>query len=172
MGLDRFMILKFLRMGIVLFTLFSIIAIPILIPVNVINQRNSEGLNLLTMGNIKDPERLWAHLVLSVLLSGKKKNLLSHLSFDTDTVTQKAGFVYYSFREVRQYIRLRRQYLLSPEYAGSVTARTLFVPAVPESVNSVEQLAKIFNRFPGGVARIWLTRLGFGLQYSTTYMCQ
>lgn len=72
MGLDKFMVLKFLRMGIVVFTLYMLVAIPILIPVNVINQRNSAGLNVMTMGNIKDASRTWAHLVLSVLLTGKR----------------------------------------------------------------------------------------------------
>ncbi|KAI9271894.1 hypothetical protein BDA99DRAFT_501259 [Phascolomyces articulosus] len=137
-GLDRFMVLRFLRMGIVIFTLFTLVAIPILIPVNLINQLDSPGLNKLTMGNIKDPDRIWAHLVLAVLLS--------------------AGVVYYTFRETRQYLVLRRLHLLSPEYANSVTARMLYVPSIPERVNNIEELTKIFNRFPGGVRRIWLTR--------------
>ena len=71
MGLDRFMVLKFLRMGIVLFSIATLIIIPILIPVNVIGQLGSPGLNLLTIGNIRDSPRLWAHLFLSILLSGK-----------------------------------------------------------------------------------------------------
>ena len=65
------MVLRFLRMGIVVFTLFTLVAIPILIPVNLINQRDSPGLNKLTMGNIRDPERIWAHLLLAIVLSGK-----------------------------------------------------------------------------------------------------
>lgn len=71
MGLDRFMILKFLRMGIVTFLTFSILAIPILFPLNIINQLDSPGLNLLTIGNIRDSRRTWAHVVLSIVLTGK-----------------------------------------------------------------------------------------------------
>ncbi|KAI8149766.1 hypothetical protein BJV82DRAFT_642216 [Fennellomyces sp. T-0311] len=132
------MVLRFLRMGIIVFTLYSFVAIPILIPVNLINQLDSPGLNKLTMGNIKDPERIWAHLILAVFLS--------------------AGVVYITFRETRQYLVLRRLHLLSPEYANSVTARTLYVPSIPNSVNNVETLTRIFSRFPGGVRRVWLTR--------------
>ncbi|CDS10535.1 hypothetical protein LRAMOSA11021 [Lichtheimia ramosa] len=137
-GLDRFMVLRFLRMAIVTFVSFSLLAVPILIPINLVDQRDSEGLNRLTMGNVKDPERTWAHLVLSVVLS--------------------VGIIYYTYRETRTFLVLRRQYLLSPEYATSVTARTLYVPSIPPSVNNVKALTKIFSRFPGGVRRIWLTR--------------
>lgn len=72
MGLDRFMILKFLRMGMVVFVSFSLLAIPILFPLNIINQLDSPGLNLLTIGNIKDSRRMWAHLVLAIVLTGKQ----------------------------------------------------------------------------------------------------
>lgn len=65
------MVLRFLRMAIVTFVSFSVLAVPILIPINLVDQRDSEGLNRLTMGNVKDPERTWAHLVLSVVLSGE-----------------------------------------------------------------------------------------------------
>lgn len=71
-GLDRFMVLRFLRMGIVVFVLFTFLAVPILIPLNVINQLDSKGLNLLTIGNVKDLNRLWAHWVLALILTGKK----------------------------------------------------------------------------------------------------
>ncbi|KAI9322763.1 hypothetical protein BX666DRAFT_2017240 [Dichotomocladium elegans] len=132
------MVLRFLKMGFVTFTLFSVLALPILLPLNTINQLNSDGLNLFTIGNIKDKNRLWAHLVLSVILS--------------------AGLVYLIYRETRVYLVLRRRYLLSPGYANTVTARTLYVPSIPKSTNTVAELHKIFDRFPGGVRRIWMTR--------------
>lgn len=65
---------------------------------------------------------------------------------------------YYTFRETRIYINLRRKYLLSPEYANTVAARTVFVPTIPADVNTVESLEKIFSQFPGGVRRVWLNR--------------
>ncbi|KAJ8658295.1 hypothetical protein O0I10_005978 [Lichtheimia ornata] len=137
-GLDRFMVLRFLRMGIVVFGLFTFLAVPILIPLNVINQLDTKGLNLLTIGNVKDLNRLWAHLILAVILS--------------------AGIIYYTFRETRVFLVLRRRFLLSPDYAKSVTARTLYVPSIPEGSNNIDELTKIFNRFPGGVRRIWIAR--------------
>ncbi|KAI9314996.1 hypothetical protein BX666DRAFT_1861683 [Dichotomocladium elegans] len=132
------MVLRFLRMGIMTFILFTVVAVPILIPINFVGQLDSNGLNKLTIGNIKDKGRLWAHLWLSVLLS--------------------VGLIFYTYRETRHFLVLRRQHLLDPSYATSVTARTLFIPAIPEKINNVEALTKIFNRFPGGVRRVWITR--------------
>ncbi|CEG73424.1 hypothetical protein RMATCC62417_08811 [Rhizopus microsporus] len=138
MGLDRYMVLKLLRMGMVTFSIYSLVAIPILFPVITINQGQLSGLNYLTMGNIIDSHRTWANCLLAILLS--------------------ALVWYYTFRETRIYISLRRKYLLSPEYANTVSARTVFVPSIPAEVNTVESLEKIFSQFPGGVRRVWLNR--------------
>ncbi|ORZ07890.1 hypothetical protein BCR42DRAFT_455829 [Absidia repens] len=138
MGLDRFMILKFLRMGLVTFFTFSLLAIPILFPLNIINQLDSPGLNLLTIGNIRDSNRTWAHVVLSMVLTG--------------------GLIYYTFYETRKYLVLRRAYLMSDEYRNSVMARTLYVPSIPKDVNTVDNLKRIFSKFPGGVRHVWLNR--------------
>lgn len=77
MGLDRFMVLKLLRMGMVTFSLYSLVAIPILFPINTINQGHLGGLNYLTMGNVTDDNRTWAHCLLAVILSGKINYLIS-----------------------------------------------------------------------------------------------
>ncbi|KAI8968906.1 hypothetical protein BDF20DRAFT_907786 [Mycotypha africana] len=132
------MVLKFLRMGMVTFFLYSIVAVPILFPIITINQGNLSGLNYLTMGNVIDDNRLWAHCILAVLLA--------------------ILVWYYTFRETKIYINLRRKYLLSSAYADTVAARTLFVPSIPKDINTADELEKIFNKFPGGVRRIWLNR--------------
>ncbi|KAI9269415.1 hypothetical protein BY458DRAFT_533760 [Sporodiniella umbellata] len=132
------MVLKLLRMGMVTFAIYSLFAIPILFPIITINQGNLEGLNYLTMGNVTDSSRLWANCILAILLS--------------------ALVWYYTFRETRIYIELRKRFLLSPEYANTVTARTIFIPSIPKENNSVEELEKLFSHFPGGVRRIWLNR--------------
>ncbi|KAI9022248.1 hypothetical protein CLU79DRAFT_804328 [Phycomyces nitens] len=132
------MVLKFLRMGIVIFSIATLFMVPILIPINVIGQLKSDGLNLLTIGNVSDAPRTWAHVILAILFT--------------------AGLIYYTFRETRAYLVLRREYLMSPEFAESVVARSLFVPSIPKDVHNIEDLARIFGRFPGGVRRIWINR--------------
>lgn len=163
MGLDRFMVLKFLRMGIVTFSLYSLVAIPILFPINIINQGNLTGLTQLTMGNVTDDNRLWAHCLLAIILSGKLQACQFFCLFTKHelTMTQCSLLVlvwYYTFRETKSYVILRRKFLLSPEYADTVAARTIYVPSIPKDINSAEDLEKIFDKFPGGVRRIWLNR--------------
>ena len=69
----------------VTFLLYSLLAIPILFPINTINQGSLSGLNYLTMGNVTDDVRTWAHCLLACILSGKisysisrKKKLITH----------------------------------------------------------------------------------------------
>lgn len=71
MGLDRFMVLKLLRMGMVTFSLYSIVAIPILFPIITINQGNQPGLTSLTMANIIDDNRTWGNCLLACILTCK-----------------------------------------------------------------------------------------------------
>lgn len=70
-GLDAYMFLDFLNKSFFLFIGFSILAIPILIPLNAYNQLSLGGLNQLTIGNVADQNRLWGHLILTVLFCSK-----------------------------------------------------------------------------------------------------
>jgi hypothetical protein len=70
MGLDRYMFLRLLRMGIVLFAIFTFFCIPILIPLNYIDGYGNAGINILTIGNVRYSARTWAHMWLAVLVSG------------------------------------------------------------------------------------------------------
>jgi len=48
-----------------------LLAIPILIPLNVINGLGVGGLSVMTMGNVSENWRLWFHLILTILFCGK-----------------------------------------------------------------------------------------------------
>ncbi|KAH8551573.1 hypothetical protein BGW37DRAFT_494178 [Umbelopsis sp. PMI_123] len=143
MGLDRYMFLRLLRMGIVMFGIFTLFCIPILIPLNVIDGNGSEGINVLTIGNVKYSERTWAHTWLAVGVT---------------VVT-----IYAIVRETKKYIQLRHEYLLDPEHVNSPEARTILVSGIPHDYNNVEALTSLFNKYPGGVKRIWLNRKINGL---------
>jgi hypothetical protein len=64
----------------------------------------------------------------------------------------------YTYRGTLNYLHLRREYLLSPAYASTITARTIYVPSIPEEVNHPAELTRIFSKYPGGVRRIWINR--------------
>ncbi|KAI8578473.1 hypothetical protein K450DRAFT_246997 [Umbelopsis ramanniana AG] len=143
MGLDRYMFLRLLRMGIVLFAIITFFCIPILIPLNYIDGYGNAGINVLTIGNVRYSARTWAHMWLAVGVS--------------------ALTIYAIFRETRRYIQLRHEYLLDPEHVNSPAARTILVSGIPPDYNNVEALRSLFDKYPGGVRQIWLNRKVNGL---------
>jgi hypothetical protein len=79
-GMDHYLLIRFIRMCLYLFVTFGVLSLAIICPLNALDQRSLSGLNLLTFGNILDTQRLWGHLVLTVLYSGKysKTDYLQH----------------------------------------------------------------------------------------------
>ncbi|KAG0367179.1 hypothetical protein BC939DRAFT_496312 [Gamsiella multidivaricata] len=150
-GLDAYMFLRFLRMAAILFSGFSLLAIPILIPLNVINSGNATGqdtngtndtvatgLDTMTLANVKASWRLWFHLVLTILFCGATIAML--------------------WKEMQEYTRRRHAYLMSEKHAKTPQSTTILVTAIPSELETEESLYNIFNRFPGGVRSIWLNR--------------
>ncbi|KAI1315606.1 hypothetical protein EDD11_000616 [Mortierella claussenii] len=137
-GLDAYMFLRFLRMSALLFAGFTLLAIPILIPLNVINGNGGTGLKATTIGNVIQSWRLWFHLVLTVVFCGATIGML--------------------WREMSEYIRRRHAYLLSEKYARTPQSTTILVTGIPYELNSEDALYNIFNHFPGGVRSIWLNK--------------
>ncbi|KAF9993340.1 hypothetical protein BGZ65_011154, partial [Modicella reniformis] len=134
-GLDAYMFLEFLYKSFYLFLGFAFLAIPVLIPLNSSNQLNLEGLNQFAIANIQTKQRLWGHLVLTVLFCGVTLTLGMHC--------------------VRQYIIRRQTYLMSERHAQSLQATTILICGVPKG-EDLQELYDIFGAFPGGVRRIWL----------------
>ncbi|KAG9062547.1 hypothetical protein KI688_005462 [Linnemannia hyalina] len=134
-GLDAYMFLDFLNKSFFLFMGFAILAIPILIPLNAYQQLSLYGLNQLTIGNVADQNRLWGHLILTVLFS---------------VATLAMGIF-----GVKHYITRRQHYLLKPHHAHSLKATTILVCGIPIGDETLQSLHSIFSVFPGGVKRIW-----------------
>ncbi|KAF9431883.1 hypothetical protein BGZ76_011578 [Entomortierella beljakovae] len=137
-GLDSYMFLRFLRMSAILFFGFTIVAIPVLIPLNVINGAGEEGLKAMTIGNVKEGWRIWFHLFLTIFFCG--------------------ATVFMLWKEMLEYTRRRHAYLLSSKHASAPQSTTILVTAIPKGLHSEEALFNIFNRFPGGVRSIWINR--------------
>ncbi|CAO3564336.1 unnamed protein product [Mortierella alpina] len=137
-GLDAYMFLRFLRMNAMFFAGCTLLAIPILIPINYVNGRGQDGLPGMSIANIRENEewRLWFHLVLTYIFCGAAILLL--------------------WREMLEYTRRRHSYLLSEKHARMPQATTILVTGIPKGLNSEDALYDIFNRFPGGIAKIWL----------------
>ncbi|KAG0033228.1 hypothetical protein BGZ81_009091 [Podila clonocystis] len=137
-GLDAYMFLRFLRMSAMFFAGCTLLGIPILIPLNVINGSNVGGLTNMTIGNVRESWRLWFHLILTILFCSSAVILL--------------------WREMQEYTRRRHAFLLSEKHAKTPQATTILVTAIPDGLNTEDALYDIFNNFPRGVKKIWLTR--------------
>jgi hypothetical protein len=76
-GLDAYMFLRFLRLSRRLFLIFTIIGLPIMLPLNIIRSHKEridnrlDGIREWTVANITDEDRFWGHVVCSYLFLGK-----------------------------------------------------------------------------------------------------
>jgi calcium permeable stress-gated cation channel len=70
-GLDGYFLLRYLRMMLILFGGGMLVIWPVLLPVNVVNQKGSaggvNGMDLLSISNIENPNRYWAHVVMAIV---------------------------------------------------------------------------------------------------------
>ncbi|KAF9944973.1 hypothetical protein BGZ70_004166 [Mortierella alpina] len=142
-GLDAYMFVRFQRMCAMLFTAFALVAIPVIIPINLVNGVNTvetKGIVAMTIGNVPEtqPWRLWFHLILTILFC--------------------SGAVAMLWREMQEYTRRRHAYLLSAKHQKTPQSTTILVTAIPKGINNERALKKIFDRFPGGVRSIWMNK--------------
>jgi hypothetical protein len=141
-GLDAYFFLRFLRMLLKIFIPSSIVVLPILIPINntLKNKAGIRGLDTLGWQNY-DPahtDRLWAHLILAVLVL--------------------TWTCYVIYDELRGYIRVRQAYLTSPQHRLRASATTVLVTAIPRKWLTYEALDGLYDVFPGGIRNIWINR--------------
>ena len=141
-GLDAYFFLRYLRMLLKIFLPAAVIILPILLPINTNYNGNRlvQGLDRLGWQNY-DPahtNRLWAHLILAVLL------LL--------------WTCYVIFEELSGYIRVRQAYLTSPQHRLRASATTVLVTSIPRKWLTYEALDGLFDVFPGGIRNIWINR--------------
>ncbi|KAJ9479268.1 hypothetical protein PHBOTO_002754 [Pseudozyma hubeiensis] len=57
-----------------------------------------------------------------------------------------------------KFIKLRQDFLVSPQHASSVQARTVLITGIPNELLSEKKLRGIYSQLPGGVAKVWLNR--------------
>lgn len=155
-GLDAYFFLRYLRTLLKIFVPLSLLILPILIPINLVNGRGSHfavgqysnrstytnvsGLDQLAWGNVRPDKtsRYWAHLVLAVIVV--------------------AWVCFTFFDELRGYIRLRQVYLTSPQHRLRASATTVLVTAIPRKWCTIEALDGLYDVFPGGIRNIWINR--------------
>lgn len=65
---------------------------------------------------------------------------------------------YVFFAELRVYIRVRQDYLTSPEHRLKASATTVLVSAIPRKWLTETALMGLYDVFPGGIRNIWINR--------------
>jgi calcium permeable stress-gated cation channel len=155
-GLDGYFLLRYLRMMIFLFGAGMLVIWPILIPVNAVNQRGAAegitGMDLLSISNVKDPSRYWAHVFVAI-------------AFVCTTFSRYHGHwlmvgatCWLMYHELNAFIRIRQENLTADDHKNTVRATTILVTSVPENFLNVKTLRQVFSVFPGGVKNVFLNR--------------
>ncbi|KAH0597343.1 hypothetical protein MHUMG1_04720 [Metarhizium humberi] len=157
-GLDAYFFLRYLKTLLVIFVPICFVVLPILIPMNYVDglgreidikdsARNSSsskavptGLDTLAWGNVtpKNTSRYTAHLILAILV----------------VIWVCTVF----FLELRVYIKIRQDYLASPEHRLRASATTVLVSGIPKKWLTEEALLGLFDVLPGGIRNLWINR--------------
>lgn len=106
----------------------------ILLPVNATNGKGGDGFDQLSISNVADKNRYYAHVLVGWVFYGT--------------------LVFIIYRELFFYNSLRCAALSSPKYAKKLSSRTVLFQSVPNSLLDEKQFFKMFN----GVKRIYVVR--------------
>lgn len=110
------------------------ITFPILLPINATGGNGAAGFDLLSFSNVKDKNRLYAHVFVGILF----------FSFVLFTI----------YRELIFFTTLKQAYLLSPLYSSRISSRTVLITSIPQDCLNETALLRIFDN----VTRIWINR--------------
>jgi hypothetical protein len=141
-GVDGYLFLQYLQLLLRIFIPMTLVILPILLPINKIGAVDGiSGLDSFAWPNVATPEknhRLWAHLVLAVL------------------VVIWVCFNFYA--ALRRFVRLRQTILTMPEHRMRASATTILVQSIPRKWLTVTALDALYDVFPGGIKDIWINR--------------
>ncbi|KAL8803611.1 MAG: hypothetical protein Q9223_005322 [Gallowayella weberi] len=132
-SLDGFLLLRYLKVASATCLVGCCITWPVLFPVNIVGGRGLKQMNLLTMGNVADKNRFYAHVFIAWIF---------------------LGFVFYMVaRESIYYVNLRQAYFLSPLYSRRMSSRTVLFTSVPDAYLNEGILRRMFGK---GVKNLWI----------------
>ncbi|KAJ3853610.1 DUF221 family protein [Lentinula lateritia] len=141
-GLDAYMFLRFLKMLVWIFLVFTILTFAVIVPVDVIGQNGAtSSLEKISWINVIDPQeqkRFTAHIIVVYILT--------------------IFVIYLIRREMSYFVLMRQRFLLSPSHSRLAQARTVLITSVPDTLSTESSLRQFASFVPGGVERVWLYR--------------
>lgn len=134
-SLDAFLFLRYIRILATICFAGCVISWPVLLSVNATGGNNLEELNLLTIGDVLNPYKFYAHA------------LIAWIYF---------GFILIMIcRECIYYINLRQAYLMTPQHMHRLSARTVLFTCVPKRFLDEQRVRKLFG---DSVKNVWIPR--------------
>ncbi|KAG6031267.1 hypothetical protein E4U41_007640 [Claviceps citrina] len=134
-SLDGFFFLRFLQVLRNMCLCGCVATFPVLFPIHATGGVGLTDLDKLTIGNVKDPRKLLAHVFVAWAFF---------------------GFVLYMIvRECIYYVNLRQAYLSSPYYANRISSRTIMLTCVPKKYQDERRLRKLYG---DQVKRVFIPR--------------
>lgn len=130
-SIDGFLFVRYFKLMVVISTLGCLITWPVLFPVNVTGGGGNRQLDLLSMSNVVNANRYYAHALVSCVFLGLVLVIIARECFYT--------------------VNLRQAYRRSPWGASRLSSRTILFTNVPKTLSE----ANLFEMFPG-VVHAWV----------------
>lgn len=142
-----------------------LVTFPVLFPIHATGGVGLSDLDSLTIGNVKDPQKLLAHVFVAWVFFGKNSAALFVFTYiqGRSLLNQAgAGFVLYMIvRECIYYVNLRQAYLSSPYYADRISSRTVMLTCVPKEYQDERRLRRLYG---DQVKRVFIPRTSKALE--------
>ncbi|KDQ59601.1 hypothetical protein JAAARDRAFT_153575 [Jaapia argillacea MUCL 33604] len=140
-GLDAYMFLRYLRLVLIIFTVFWILTWASLLAVDYvgITGTSNDGLTRFEWGNVaSQPNRYAAHIGVAWILT---------------------FFVLFMIRrEMLHFVHMRHQFLISKGHSRLAQARTVLITTLPDELANEHDLRLFASFVPGGIHRVWIYR--------------
>ncbi|KAJ7680638.1 DUF221 family protein [Mycena polygramma] len=142
-GLDAYMLLRYLKMLIWIFLVFTISTFLVIIPIDAVGVQGiqNDPLERITWSNIVNPadqKRFSAHIIMTYLLT---------------------FFVIFMIRrEMLHFLDMRHRFLISKSHSRLAQARTVLITNVPDELANEHDLRLFASFVPGGIDRVWIYR--------------
>lgn len=132
-GLDGYFFLRYIFMMTLVF-FCGVLTYVVLLPINATNGKGNTGFDKLSISNVADSHRYYAHVFIGWIFYGL--------------------VLFIIYRELFFYNSLKNAAMASPKYAEKVSSKTVLFQGVPNAMLDEKQFFKIFN----GVKRIYVVR--------------
>ncbi|KAF7321922.1 hypothetical protein MKEN_00714500 [Mycena kentingensis (nom. inval.)] len=142
-GLDAYMVLRFIRMLIFIFGVFTILTFLVIVPVDTVGIviRGDDPIGKITWSNITRDDnqlRFIAHLLMAYILTFFVLWLIRH--------------------EMSHFLDMRHRFLVSKSHSRLAQAKTVLITSVPEELANEHEIRRFASFVPGGIDRVWIYR--------------